>query len=111
MIITRPKVRKFFKELLFYTIVVIVSLLFVICLCVFVVASIIKIPSGSMKPAVLAGDKIIVTKQIPGLRVYKDIRQIRTDGQVQTKRFKGIRKIKRIVGMEVIDRRGKPFIS
>ena len=91
----KPKVRKFFKELLFYTIVMIVSLIFAICLRVFVVAPIIKIPSGSMEPAVLAGDKIIVTKQIPGPRVYKNIRHIRVDGKVQTKRLKGIRKIKR----------------
>ena len=91
----RPKVRKFFKELLFYTVVVIISILFAIGLRVFVVAPIIKIPTGSMEPAVLAGDYIIVTKQIPGPRVYKDIRQIKVDGKVQTKRFKGIRKVRR----------------
>ena len=81
----KQKVRKFFKELLFYTGVVIVSLIFTICLRVFVVAPIIKIPSGSMEPAVLAGDYIIVSKQIPGPRVYKDIRQIKIDGKVQIK--------------------------
>ena len=93
--IMRLRVRKFFKELLFYTIVVIVSLIFAICLRVFVLAPIISIPSGSMEPAVWAGDKIIVTKQIPGPRVYKNIRQIRVDGKVRTKRFKGIRKVRR----------------
>ena len=48
-----------------------------------------------MEPAVLAGDRIIVNKQIPGPRVYRDIRQIRVDGKVQTKRFKGIRQVRR----------------
>jgi signal peptidase I len=48
-----------------------------------------------MEPAVMTEDRIIVNKQIPGPRVYKDIRQIRVDGKVQTKRFKGIRSIRR----------------
>jgi signal peptidase I len=48
-----------------------------------------------MEPAVLAGDRIVVTKQIPGPRVYQNIRQIRVDGKVMTKRFRGIRKVRR----------------
>ena len=91
----KKKIRKFLKELLFYTIVVIVSIIFAVCLRVFVITSIIKIPTGSMEPAVLAGDRIIVNKQIPGPRVYQNIRQIRVDGKVKTKRFKGIRKVRR----------------
>jgi len=39
-----------------------------------------------MEPAVLA-DRIIVNKQIPGPRVYRNIWQIRVDGKVKTKRF------------------------
>ena len=89
------KIKKFFKELRFYTILVVVAIVFATGLRVFVITSIIKIPSGSMMPAVLAGDYIIVTKQIPGPRVYRDIRQIRVNGKVQTKRFRGIRKVKR----------------
>jgi signal peptidase I len=73
----------------------IVALTFAICVRVFILTSIISIPSGSMEPAVLAGDRIIVNKQIPGPRIYRDIRQIRVNGKVQTKRFKGIRKVRR----------------
>ena len=87
--------KKIFKEIRFYAVVFIVSIVFAVGLRVFVVSSIISIPSGSMEPAVLAGDKIIVTKLIPGPRVFKDIRQIRVDGKVQTKRFKGIREVRR----------------
>ena len=83
------------RELRFYTILTVVAIGFAIGLRVFVVASIIKIPSGSMEPAVMAGDRIIVTKLVPGPRVFKDIRQIRVDGKVRTKRFKGVRKVKR----------------
>ena len=48
-----------------------------------------------MKPAVLTGDFILANKQIPGPRVYQNIRQLRIDGKVRTKRFKGISKVKR----------------
>jgi signal peptidase I len=61
---------------------------------VFLMASF-KVPSCSMFPAVEPGDFIIANKQIPGPRVFRNIRQIRIDGKVAVKRFKGIRKIKR----------------
>ena len=89
------KIKNIIKEIRFYVVVFIVSVVFATGLRVFVVASIISIPSGSMDPAVLAGDKIIVTKIIPGPRVFKNFRQIRVHGKVQTKRFKGIREVKR----------------
>ena len=89
------KIKRFLNEALFYTVVFVVSIVIAIALRVFVISSIIKIPTGSMEPAVLAGDRILVTKLIPGPRVFQDIRQIRIDGKVRTKRFKGIRKIRR----------------
>jgi signal peptidase I len=48
-----------------------------------------------MEPAIMAGDYILVNKQIPGPRVYRDINNIRINGKVQTKRFRGIRKVRR----------------
>jgi signal peptidase I len=48
-----------------------------------------------MEPAIMAGDYILVNKQIPGPRVYRDIHNIRENGKVQTKRFKGIRAVRR----------------
>ena len=89
------KINDFLKGVRFYTVVVIAAFVFVIVLRVFVVTSIIRIPSGSMEPSVMSGDYIIVTKQVPGPRVYKDVRQIRVNGKVQTKRLKGIRKVRR----------------
>ena len=62
---------------------------------VFLFTSIIKIPSGSMEPTVLTGDYIIANKQIPGPRIYRNFRQFRINGKVQTKRFIGIRKVSR----------------
>ena len=84
------------KDTGFYAVVFVVSVVFAVALRVFVVASIIHIPTPSMEPAVMAGDKIIVTKLIPGPRLFKDIRQIRgDDGKVQTKRLKGVRAVRR----------------
>ena len=87
--------RKFLKELRLYTLLVVVAILLATAMRVFLFTSIIKIPSGSMEPAVKTGDFIIANKQIPGPRVYRNIRQLRIDGKVQTKRFKGIRKVSR----------------
>ena len=91
----KGKFWKILKEVMFYTVVLVVSIMIAVCLRVFLFTSIILIPSSSMEPAVLAGDRIIVNKQIPGPRVFKDIRQIRVNGKVQTKRFKGIRQVRR----------------
>ena len=91
----KNSLRKFFKELAFYTIVIVVAILLAAAMRVFLFTSIIKIPSGSMEPAVMTGDFIIANKQIPGPRVYRNIRQLRIDGKVQTKRFKGIHKVRR----------------
>ena len=91
----KQNLKNFLKELRFYTILFFVAIVFAIAMRVFLFTSIIKIPSGSMEPAVLTGDFIIANKQIPGPRVFHDIRQLRIDGKVQTKRFKGIRKVRR----------------
>ena len=87
--------KKFLKELKFYSILFFVAIVLAIAMRVFLFTSIIKIPSGSMEPAVLTGDFIIANKQIPGPRVFRDLRQFRINGKVQTKRFKGMRKVRR----------------
>lgn len=89
------KLQKILKELRFYTLLLIASIIPAIVMRVFLFTSIIRIPSGSMGPAVLAGDFIIANKLIPGPRVFRDIRQIRVDGKVQTKRFRGVRNVRR----------------
>ena len=89
------RLKKLFKELRFYTVLFIVALVFAIVMRIFVFTSIIKIPSDSMEPAVMTGDFIIANKLIPGPRIFSNLQQIRVDGKVQTKRFKGIRKVRR----------------
>jgi len=91
----RQKIKKFLKEVRFYTILFVVAIILATGMRIFLFTSIIKIPSGSMEPAALTGDYIIANKQIPGPRVYRNIRQLRIDGKVQTKRFKGIRNVRR----------------
>jgi signal peptidase I len=49
-----------------------------------------------MEPSIMAGDYIIVNKQIPGPRVYLHFPHLLgEDGRIATKRFKGIRPIRR----------------
>ena len=89
------KLKSFLKELRFYSILIIVAIILATLMRVFIFTSIIKIPSGSMKPAVFTGDFILANKQIPGPRVYQNIRQLRVNGKVKTKRYRGIRKVRR----------------
>jgi len=91
----KQRLKKIVKEVMFYTILIVVAIVLAILMRIFLFAPIIKIPTASMEPAVMAGDYIVVTKQIPGPRVYQNFRQLRIDGKVRTKRFKGIRKVKR----------------
>ena len=91
----KQRLKNVLKELRFYTILFITMIVFAVVLRVFIFTSIIKIPSDSMEPAVMTGDFIIANKLIPGPRIFKNIRQIRVDGKVQTKRFNGIRKVNR----------------
>ena len=82
------------KELFFWLKVVVTGLLLALVLRVFLFASF-KIPTPSMEPAILAGDFILVNKQIPGPRVYPHFPKVRIDGKTVTKRFPGIRAIRR----------------
>jgi len=91
----KQKLKRFLKELRFYILLLLVAIALAVVMRIFLFTSIIKIPSDSMEPAVLAGDFILANKQIPGHRVYQNIKQPRIDGKVQTKRFKGIRKVRR----------------
>jgi signal peptidase I len=64
-----------------------------IVLRIFVFASF-KIPSSSMEPTILAGDYVMVNKLIIGPRIHVNFNFL-TNGEVETKRLWGMRKIKR----------------
>ena len=89
----RLKIKKVIKTILHYVIIVFIALVLVIVMRVFFFASF-SVPTPSMEPAILAGDRIIVNKLIPGPRVYKNFK-FREGGKVETYRFKGSRAIKR----------------
>ena len=69
------------------------AILLAICLRVFVFDSF-EIPGSSMEPSILQGDYIFVNKLVLGGRVYKNF-DFMKGGKVETKRFWGIRKVKR----------------
>ncbi|MDR1371797.1 MAG: signal peptidase I [Dysgonamonadaceae bacterium] len=87
--------RQFWKELLTWTVVIIIAIMLATAMRVFLFCSF-KVPSASMLPTIEPGDFIMVNKQIPGPRVYPHFPYLLgEDGKIATKRFKGIRKIKR----------------
>jgi signal peptidase I len=88
------KWKPLFKEFFFWLVVVVIAIALAVSMRVFLFASF-KIPTPSMEPAILPGDYIIVNKQIPGPRVYSHFPKVRIDGKVVTKRFQGIRAIRR----------------
>jgi signal peptidase I, bacterial type len=90
---TQLKIKKSMKTIFHYVIIVFIAFALAFALRVFLLASF-SIPSPSMEPAIMAGDYIIVNKQIPGPRVYKNF-NFKKGGKVETHRFRGIRKIKR----------------
>jgi len=53
-----------------------------------------KVPSGSMEPTLINGDRIMVNKMIPGPRIFKDW-QFFKSGNWEMKRLSGIRHLKR----------------
>ncbi|GHT87672.1 hypothetical protein FACS189474_1070 [Bacteroidia bacterium] len=57
--------KSFFKDIRFGLKIFGIAILLAVILRVFLLASF-KIPSGSMEPAIMTGDYIIVNKQIPG---------------------------------------------
>ena len=89
----RLKKRRVMKTVFYYVILVFIALVLAVVMRVFFFASF-SIPSPSMEPSVLAGDQIIVSKLIPGPRVYKNF-NFRDGGKVETCRFKGSRAIRR----------------
>jgi signal peptidase I len=86
--------KKCWNEVRWWGIILFVGIILAIILRVFLFCSF-KVPSYSMFPTIEGGDYIIVNKQIPGPRIYPHFPKTSIEGKVVTKRFKGIRKIKR----------------
>ena len=87
------KAKQFIKSIFQGSLFVLGAILLALCLRIFLFTSF-KIPSPSMEPAIMAGDYILVNKLIPGTRVFKNL-DFMKGAQIETKRFKGVRTIKR----------------
>ena len=91
--LSKKSVRKALSNVFQIFLWVLIAIFFALALRIFFLASF-KIPSPSMEPAIMPGDFILVNKLIPGPRVYKNF-DFTKGAKVETRRFKGIRKIKR----------------
>jgi len=87
--------KRVLKNLLFWTVSAVIIFSVAASLRIFIYCSF-YVPSDSMRPTLEAGDNILVTKLIPGPRVYPHFPKFKDKkGKVETKRFCGIRKIRR----------------
>lgn len=85
--------QKVLKIFLQASVLILGSIILIIILKVFCFASF-TVPSGSMEPTLKTGDYILVNKMIFGPRVFKDWK-FWTDGNLEMRRLKGLRSIKR----------------
>lgn len=83
--------KSFIKLVGFYLSLIIATVLVVVLIRVFVFASF-AIPSDSMSPTIINGDKILVNKLIFGARI---LTSLNIKEEIKTKRVKGIRPVKR----------------
>jgi signal peptidase I len=75
--------KRLYKEIFYWTAVVVIAIALAISMRVFLFASF-KIPTPSMEPAILPGDYILVNKQIPCPRVYPHFPKVQIDGITAT---------------------------
>lgn len=52
------------------------------------------IPTGSMKPTILPGDKVVVNKLIMGARIYTDLHFSKGSQELKSFRLKGLRRLR-----------------
>jgi signal peptidase I len=86
--------RKWLKNSLYWVFIVLAGILLAIALRVFVFAAYV-VPTPSMEPAILSGDKVIVYKMIPGPRIIRNFFSLHKGEKPDIKRIKGIRAVRR----------------
>ena len=89
----KSRLQRILRVALQVSVLVLGSIILTVFLKVFCFASF-KVPSGSMEPTLISGDRILVNKMILGPRVFKDW-QFFKSGNWEMKRLSGIRRIKR----------------
>ncbi|MDL2241282.1 signal peptidase I [Bacteroidales bacterium OttesenSCG-928-L03] len=85
---------KVLKNTLLWLLILVFTLILAISLRVFVFATF-TIPTPSMEPAILPGDRIVVNKLIPGPRIIKNFFSIQGNEKPDILRLRGVRKVKR----------------
>jgi signal peptidase I len=92
--ITPSKRRSWLKNCLYWFFIVLSGILLAIILRVFFFAAYV-IPTPSMEPAIIPGDKVIVNKLIPGPRIIRNFFSLHKGEKPDIKRLKGVRAIRR----------------
>jgi signal peptidase I len=88
------KRRTWLKECLYWFCIVLAGILLAIVLRVYFFAAFV-IPTPSMEPAIIPGDKVMVNKQIPGPRIIRNFFSLHRGEKPDIKRLKGVRAVRR----------------
>jgi signal peptidase I len=88
------KRRLWLKNCRYWFCIVLAGILLAIILRVFFFAAFV-IPTPSMEPAIIPGDKVIVYKQIPGPRIIRNFFSLHKGEKPDIIRLKGIRAVRR----------------
>jgi signal peptidase I len=92
---THPSKRRFrLKNCLYWFYIVLAGILLAIVLRVFFFAAFV-VPTPSMEPAIIPGDKVIVYKQIPGPRIIRNFFSLHKGEKPDIRRLKGVRAVRR----------------
>jgi signal peptidase I len=94
---TQRNIKKFkswLKNILYWTIHLVIAILLAIILRIFLFA-VFTIPTSSMHPAIVSGDQVVVNKMIPGPRIIRNFFSLYKDKKPDIKRLSGYRAVQR----------------
>ena len=90
----RNRMKRWIKNVIQWSLIFLIIIVLVICMRVFLFAAY-TISTSSMEPAIVAGDKVLVNKSIPGSRIIRNFFSLHEGEKPDIKRFRGIRSIRR----------------
>jgi len=87
-------VKRIVKNTIQWSLIFLTAIILAICMRVFLFVAY-SVSTSSMEPAIIAGDKVLVNKLIPGPRIIRNFFSLHKGEKPDVKRLKGYRKIRR----------------
>ncbi|MDR0973228.1 MAG: signal peptidase I [Prevotellaceae bacterium] len=90
----KQRILKILKEIAFYVVLIVATVIVTVFIKMTVFANYV-VPTSSMEPAIMAGDKIIVGKLVLGGRIVRNFFSHEPGDTFRISRFPGLRKVRR----------------